>query len=314
MLKRGLPTLDGIIPLMKPKQFTSHDCVMVMRRLTGVRKIGHTGTLDPNVEGVLPICVGEATKAIPYMQQLPKVYVAEVTLGTATTTEDADGDIVEHKEITDLPTDDEIEKTLQLFLGEIKQTPPMYSAIRVDGKRLYEYARENLEVERPERTVTIHQIERLSNQITKANPSFQIKVTCSKGTYIRTLAVDIGKKLGYPAHMSFLKRIETDSFTIDETVTFEQVEKAIQTNQTGKILYPIVRGLAHMPVWQVSKEIKSRVLLGQKLQRPQQELGEPFLVMHEKELLAIYKYHEKNMDEIKPVRVFNMFKNEGELQ
>lgn len=314
MLKRGLRTVDGIIPLMKPKGFTSHDCVMVMRRITGVKKIGHTGTLDPNVEGVLPICLGEATKAIPYLQQLNKVYIADITLGVATTTEDADGEIVERKPVLDLPTTDAINKILNSFLGEIKQIPPMYSAIRVKGKRLYEYARENLEVERPERTVTIFDIERIDGELSAAEPSFRIIVNCSKGTYIRTLAVDIGKALGFPAHMSYLKRIETDSFTIDETVTFEQVEKAIAENRLEHILYPVARGLKYMPVWQVTEEVKQRVLLGQKLPRPILNINEPFLVMYKDELLAIYKNHEKNAHEIKPARVFNMYKNEGEVE
>lgn len=314
MLKRGLRTVDGIIPLMKPKGFTSHDCVMVMRRITGVKKIGHTGTLDPNVEGVLPICLGEATKTIPYLQQLNKVYIAEITLGVATTTEDADGEIVERKRVLNLPTADAINETLQSFLGEIKQIPPMFSAIRVKGKRLYEYARENIEVERPERTVTIFDMKRIDSELSEKEPSFRIIVNCSKGTYIRTLAVDIGKALGFPAHMSYLKRIETDSFTIDETVTFEQVEKAIEENRLADILYPVVRGLKHMPVWQVTKEVKQRVLLGQKLPLPNLNINEPFLVMYKDELLAIYKNHEKNAHEIKPVRVFNMYKNEGEVE
>jgi len=314
MLKRGLHTLDGIIPLMKPKGFTSHDCVQVMRGITGLRKVGHTGTLDPNVEGVLPICLGEATKTIPYLQQLNKVYVAEVTLGIATTTEDADGEIVEQIEVTEIPTEKEITDALTSFLGEITQIPPLYSAIRVNGKRLYEYARENIEVERPKRTVTIFSIDLLDKQVGQSNPSFQIVVNCSKGTYIRTLAVDIGKKLGYPAHMSYLKRIETDSFTIDETVTFEQIEEAMKEKRIGDVLFPVARGLRHMPVWQVSQDMKERVLLGQKLPRPAIDIDSPFAVKYGEELLAIYKYHEKNVDEIKPVRVFNMYKNEGEIK
>lgn len=306
--------MDGIIPLMKPKGFTSHDCVQVMRGITGMRKVGHTGTLDPSVEGVLPICLGEATKAIPYLQQLNKVYIAEITLGIATTTEDADGDIVEQVEVEDFPSQESIARTLTSFTGEIKQIPPMYSAIRVKGKRLYEYARENLEVERPERRVNIFSIQQVDNKLDQDKHTFQIIVDCSKGTYIRTLAVDIGRKLGYPAHMSYLKRIGTDSFTIEETVTFEQVEKAVAENRIEDVLHPVVRGLHHMPVWQVSEDIKRRVLIGQKLPRPETDLREPFLVMHNEELLAIYQYHERNDHEIKPVRVFNMYKNEGELQ
>lgn len=303
--------MHGIIPLMKPKGYTSHDCVQKIRNITGIKKVGHTGTLDPNVEGVLPICIGEATKTIPFLQQLKKVYEAEITLGTSTTTEDADGEIVESSDVITEPTDEQIIKTLQSFVGQIKQKPPMYSAVKIKGRRLYEYARQNIEVERPERTVTIYDIKRINNS---TNNPFSIEVVCSKGTYIRTLAVDIGRKLGYAAHMSSLIRIETDSFTIEETVTFDQIEQAMTNNRIEDVLYPIERALQHLPNLQVSKQMKHRILQGQKLKAPEEKLDEPFLMMYGKQLLAIYKYHEKNEHEIKPVRVFNMYKSEGEMK
>src|SRR5690625_2979508 len=174
--------MNGIIPLYKPKGMTSHDCVAKMRRLLKIKKIGHTGTLDPSVEGVLPICVGEATKIIPFLLPLKKVYIADVFLGKSTTTEDADGEIVLEKKVETPPTNEEIHTALRQFQGEIKQVPPMYSAIKVKGKKLYEYARENKEIERPSRTVTIYKIERLITESETNNP-FRIKVTCSKGTY-----------------------------------------------------------------------------------------------------------------------------------
>ncbi|NLI67618.1 MAG: tRNA pseudouridine(55) synthase TruB [Bacilli bacterium] len=305
--------MDGIIPLKKPKGLTSHDCVKKIRSITGIKKAGHTGTLDPNVEGVLPICLGEATKVIPFLQQLKKVYIAEVTLGTATTTEDADGEVIERKEMLDPPTDAEIEAALQSFIGEIKQTPPMYSAVRVKGKRLYEYARENKSVERPERTVTIYDIKRRKDlEELKDNASFTIEVSCSKGTYIRTLAVDIGKRLGYPAHMSKLIRIETDSFTIDETVTFSELEKAKEEDRLDELILPVGRALRHLPKIQVGHALKKRVLQGQKLRQPKEKLNAPFVIMHQHELLAIYEYDKRERGKIKPVRVFNMHKSEGE--
>lgn len=306
MYERGENIVNGIIPLMKPKGYTSHDCVQILRRLTKVRRIGHTGTLDPNVEGVLPICIGEATKAIPFMQRLPKTYVAEVALGTSTTTEDADGDVTETVDIVDVPTEAELDQVLASFLGEIVQIPPMYSAVRVRGKRLYEYAREQLEVERPERRVTIHDIARLSEIKEGTEPRFTIEVTCSKGTYIRTLAVDIGKKLGYPAHLAYLQRTETDSFTLDDTVTLEELEALAKEEALHTVLLPIERGLAHLPVWKVSEKLKPRILSGQKLRRPKEIEGSPFSVMYQDQLLAIYEEHKEN--EIKPVRVFNMHK------
>lgn len=291
---------------------TSHDCVQKIRKITGIKKVGHTGTLDPNVEGVLPICIGEATKVIPFLQQLKKVYIAEVTLGTATTTEDADGEIIEQVEIERGPSDAEIDEVLNSFIGQIKQTPPMYSAVKVKGKRLYEYARENKIVERPERTVTIYHIKRYPSANEETNRSFTIEVSCSKGTYIRTLAVDIGNRLGYPAHMSKLKRIETDSITIDETVTFDQLEIAKQENRLHEFILPIERVLTHLPALQVNDSLKKRILQGQKLRAPKKTLSEPFLMMYQNQLLAIYEYDRKQKGKIKPVRVFNMYKSEGE--
>ena len=141
--------MHGIIPLYKPKGMTSHDCVMKIRRMLQTKKVGHTGTLDPSVEGVLPICVGEATKIISFLLPLHKQYIADVFLGRSTTTEDADGETVEEKTLDSVPTEEEIRQVLASFTGEIIQIPPMYSAIKVNGKKLYEYARENIEIERP---------------------------------------------------------------------------------------------------------------------------------------------------------------------
>jgi len=287
---------------------TSHDCVAKMRRLLKIKKIGHTGTLDPSVEGVLPICVGEATKIIPFLLPLKKVYIADVFLGKSTTTEDADGEIVLEKKVETPPTNEEIHTALRQFQGEIKQVPPMYSAIKVKGKKLYEYARENKEIERPSRTVTIYKIERLITESETNNP-FRIKVTCSKGTYIRTLCVDIGKSLGYPAHMSYLQRTETDGITLAETVTFEQIEEAIHLGEIDTIFLPIEFGLNHLAIYRVDEAVKRKVLQGQKLPLPKQLLkSEPFIIMHENELLAIYEKHPINKSEIKPVRVFNIHK------
>src|SRR5690625_4579863 len=143
---------------------TSHDCVMKVRKLLHIKKVGHTGTLDPNVEGVLPICIGEATKIIPFLLDLKKVYIAEIILGRTTTTEDSDGETVQEEKVTLPPSDTEINRVLHQYTGKIEQTPPMYSAVKVKGKRLYEYARKNLEVERPVRQIMIYNIERLPIQ------------------------------------------------------------------------------------------------------------------------------------------------------
>lgn len=297
--------MNGILPLWKPKGMTSHDCVMKIRKILGTRKVGHTGTLDPEVEGVLVICIGQATKVVPYLTAMNKTYIAECSLGKATETEDAHGQVVEEETVTQPPSKQDIEDALKLFRGDITQIPPMYSAVRVNGKRLYEYARANEHVERPSRQVTIYELTQLKNEA-KNNQTFNIKAVCSAGTYMRTLCVDIGKQLGYPAHMSDLIRVEACSFTKEDTVTFSELEAAKEMDKTSELLFPISRGLEHFDTLHVSEDIAKKVLHGQKLAIPNPHLTtDPFLITFNEELLAIYEIHPDNPEEIKPVRVFN---------
>lgn len=273
--------MNGIIPLYKPKGMTSHDCVVKIRKLIKMKKVGHTGTLDPNVEGVLPICVGEATKIIPFVLELKKEYIAEVMLGASTTTEDPDGEIVEKVQLDRSPTNNEIKDVLKEFEGEIIQVAPMYSAVKVDGKRLYEYARQGIEVNRPKRNITIYEMEHLMKDKMSTNESFRIRVLCSKGTYIRTLCVDIGSRLGYPAHMSYLIRTNSDGITLKETVSFSDIKNYLDIGKIDNMLLPLTRGLAHLDVVQVDVNTKVKVLQGQKLTIPQQKLmTENFTMMH----------------------------------
>src|SRR5699024_3208622 len=166
-------------------------------------KVGHTGTLDPVVEGVLPICVGEDTKIIPFLLSLPKEYKTEVAIVSTTTTEDAAGEALEEMPVRASATAQEtVEQVLHDHQGHITQNPPMYSAVKVKGKKVYEYAREGIEVERPKRTITIHKASLIQEKTRLAEGKFQCRILCSKGTYIRTLCVTIGAALGYPAHMS----------------------------------------------------------------------------------------------------------------
>ncbi len=297
--------MNGILPLWKPKGMTSHDCVMKVRKIFETRKVGHTGTLDPEVEGVLVICVGQATKIVPFLTAMNKTYIAKCSLGEATETEDAHGNVVEKKVVTHPPSRQEIEEVLQDFKGEITQIPPMYSAVRVNGKRLYEYARANEYVERPSRQVTIYELTQLEDN-RDHSAEFQIKVVCSAGTYIRTLCVDIGKQLGYPAHMSDLMRIEACSFMKKDTVTFRELEEAKQINNVQDLLLPIAKGLEHLDVFNVDQNIAKKVLHGQKLAIPKKVLTtNPFIITSDQQLLAIYEIHPDNPKEIKPVRVFN---------
>ena len=189
--------MNGILPLWKEKGMTSHDCVYKLRKILGTKKVGHTGTLDPSVEGVLPICIGQATKVAEYVTDAGKEYEAVVTIGSATETEDADGAVVLSDESFKQIKRSEIESALKKLTGEIIQIPPMYSAVKVNGRKLYEYARKGLEVERPERIVTINKLELLNPlELYEGNDvSFQIRIACGKGTYIRTLAVQIGSCL-----------------------------------------------------------------------------------------------------------------------
>lgn len=296
--------LHGILPLWKPRGLTSHDCVIKIRKMFQTKKVGHTGTLDPDVEGVLPICIGKATKIVPFLTNTKKVYVAKLKLGTATNTEDASGEIVEEKVVNVMPLQKEIEEICLQFTGEIKQIPPMYSAVKVKGKKLYEYARENQYVERPVRTVNIEEISLLSPPDNKEH-TISFRVVCSKGTYIRTLCVDIGKALGYPAHMVSLVREATGAFSNKNAVTFATIEEAILNQRTTNILYPLQFGLTHLDVWNVDQEVAQRVLYGQKLPCNVQFKTDPFVVVHNNCVLAIYKVYEKQTGYVKPVRVFS---------
>lgn len=297
--------MNGILPLWKPRGMTSHDCVVKIRKLFRTKKVGHTGTLDPEVEGVLPICIGQATKIVPFLTDTKKTYIAEVSLGKSTETEDSQGKAIEEKPVLIPPDDKEIQAVLQTFKGIITQIPPMYSAVKVNGKKLYEYARANKFVERPERNVLIHEIERIpSNE--KRNNLFTIRVVCSKGTYIRTLCVDIGKKLGYPAHMSNLIRTQTASFDEKNTVTFATIEEKVKLNQQEDLLLPIIKGVEHLDSLNADDEMKKKVLYGQKLPKPENRLGtDPFIIKSNQQLLAIYQTHPEHPDQIKPVRVFS---------
>lgn len=296
--------MDGILPLWKPRGLTSHDCVQKVRKIFQMRKVGHTGTLDPNVEGVLVLCLGKATKIVPFLTATKKSYIARCTLGIATETEDATGAVVESKSVDQFPSKQEIKHILTSFQGEITQIPPMYSAVRVKGKRLYDYARNNEYVERPKRQVTIHQI--ALKEIDSKLDSFEMEIICSEGTYMRTLCVDIGKKVGYPAHMSHLVRTEASNFQAKETICFSQLKEAKENNMLQELLQPIERGLNHLDYLRVDQQTKFRVKNGQKLKKPDYHLKtKQFKMMYQDQVLAIYEVHPDNDQEIKPVRVFH---------
>jgi tRNA pseudouridine55 synthase len=298
---------NGVLPLHKPRGMTSHDCVAIIRKLLKTRKVGHTGTLDPEVNGVLPICIGKATKIVQYVTDYPKEYVAEISLGKSTTTEDQTGETVEEKTVDKQFTKDEINNVLRTFQGEITQIPPMYSAVKVNGKKLYEYARAGETVERPERKVTIHSIDLLNDQtVFEGNPlTFSIRVSCSKGTYIRTLATDIGKALGFPAHMSSLVRTASGPFTLDDTISFEQLEEMLKEERTEEFLIPIEQALYHFPKWKVNDKLAQKIKNGAVLD-VEVDLPEKFVIYDEDDhCIAIYIKHPSKPGLIKPEKVFS---------
>ncbi len=223
--------MNGILLIDKPLGKTSHDMVYFIRRLTGIKKVGHTGTLDPDATGVLPVCIGKATKVCDMLTATSKRYQATFILGKTTDTQDASGKVLTECEID--VTEEEIKNTVYEFIGEIEQIPPMFSAVKKDGKKLYELARKGITIEREPRTVTIHSIDVLDIDI--ENNSVTIDVFCSKGTYIRTLCEDIGLKLSCGAYMQSLRRTESGGFAIKDCKTCEELA---QIEDIATILIP----------------------------------------------------------------------------
>jgi tRNA pseudouridine55 synthase len=239
--------VSGILPLYKPAGMTSHDCVMRIRKLLHTKKVGHSGTLDPQVTGVLPLCIGNATKVADYLHEQPKKYIATMVLGQATDTEDGTGNVIATQPVNSPITKEKIQEVFSAFTGEISQMPPMYSAVKVGGIRLHEAARKGMAIEREARKVRIYELELIDGNLTGEYPSFTFQVTCSKGTYIRTLCKDMGEAFGYPAHMSYLQRIKSGPFSLDDCYTFAEIEKAIDEDKISSLLYPLDRAFTHYP-------------------------------------------------------------------
>ena len=272
--------ISGIINLKKEAGMTSHDAVFKLRKILHEKKIGHGGTLDPDVTGVLPIAVGKATRVIEYMTEAGKVYEGEITIGFSTTTEDASGDVVQTTPLTELD-EESVDKAMSSFEGQITQTPPMYSAVKVNGKKLYEYARAGQEVERPQRQVTITEFVRTGTA------RFTFRVACSKGTYVRTLSVDLGAKLGYASHMSALRRTASAGLTLDLALTLSQISEMVEAGDESFLL-PIEFGVQDLPAVQVTEEDAKEISFGRFISLESQEplvaafLGDKVLAIMEK--------------------------------
>ena len=302
--------MDGILPLWKEPGMTSHDCVFKLRKLLQTKKIGHGGTLDPDVAGVLPIFIGKGTKVIEFLSDEGKVYEGEVTLGYSTTTEDFSGEVVQKKPVTEPLTKDQIDHAMVQFIGEITQIPPMYSAVKVAGKRLYEYARNNEEVKRPIRKATINSFTRIS--VPKWNKeqqtqSWKFQVHCGKGTYIRTLAVDLGEALGYPAHMSQLTRLASGGFTKEQAITLAQVATYKEAGIVDKYLLPIEFGVKNFEQVAISDALWSKVKNGMRLSAADFGLtqipDQPIAIFYQEKVVSIYATYREDSDQLKPLKV-----------
>ena len=243
--------MNGILNLNKPAGYTSFDCVAVLRRLTGERKIGHTGTLDPQATGVLPVCIGKATRLLEFMDSAPKTYVCGCTLGLETDTQDIWGTIVcDRRPETASVTRESVEKALRCFEGEIEQKPPVFSAIKVNGKKLYEYAREGRKVDVPVRRVFIHSIRML--EWNGPEKPFTFEVACSRGTYVRSICHDLGQMLGCGACMSSLARTQTCGYSIEQSVSIDDL-KQMDAEQIESLLDLPEIAVSHLPKLELSE-------------------------------------------------------------
>lgn len=302
--------MDGILAIHKEVGMTSHDVVFKLRKILKTKKVGHTGTLDPEVSGVLPICVGKATRVSGYVMESGKSYRAEVTIGVSTTTEDQTGEIVDQKRVEqNLWDKDEIIATLKQLEGDIEQIPPMYSAVKVNGKKLYEYARQNIEIERPVRRVHINSINLISDIIYENDIcKFEIEVECGKGTYIRTLATQIGALLNYPAHMSHLIRLKSGGFILNQAIKLDDLREIVEQDKLQDVILPLEYGLNGLTKITVhDKNIVTRIQNGQKIEKSlidESKHDGEFVVWYEDKAIAIMDTYDKNETLYKPKKVF----------
>ena len=297
--------MDGIWNIRKEKGFTSHDVVAVVRKILHTKKVGHTGTLDPDAEGVLPICVGKATKLSEIIMDGTKVYRAMVRLGITTKTEDASGEVVEQNEVH--WDADAIREATQQFVGEIAQVPPMYSAIKVHGKKLYELAREGKEIARKARTVTIYGI-----QICRFLPPdrFEMEIACSKGTYIRTLCSDIGVKLGCGAHMESLIRTRTGTFRLEDAITLEELKTLAEEGKAEEAMLSMEAALTGYPRITVSAASTKLLYHGAKIYQGYYHCEQPLsagtvaaVFDSRKNLVGLYTVQKEETVYIKPYKM-----------
>lgn len=275
----------GVLVVDKPAGMTSHDVVAVVRRAAGTRRVGHTGTLDPDATGVLVCCVGDATRLVRFLQDSPKTYQASMVLGLATSTQDASGEPVFEADASAVD-EGALCAALTEFQGRIQQVPPMVSAVRVDGERLHELARRGEVVEREARTVTVHDL--VLEAFTpgeRATASFL--VTCSPGTYVRTIAHDLGEVLGVGGSLTALRRLANAGFTVDEAVSLDEVERRGADGSIDEVVVPTVHALRYRPTVEVDDATVRRLVHGASL--PSQGIDGVYAVRHRDDLVGVYR-------------------------
>lgn len=278
--------MNGVINIFKPRGMTSHDVVNIMRKIFKTKRIGHTGTLDPNATGVLPICIGKGTRIVEYLMDVNKEYIGELTLGIRTNTQDGDGKVIScsNKSIND----EYIIKIMSKYIGDRTQLPPMYSALKYKGKKLYELAREGKTVERTPRDISIHELNILN--IDKNNKVL-FHTKCSRGTYIRTLCDDIGMDLGTYGYMSYLIRVSVGSFRIEDSYSIDYIN-TLNYEELAKILTPMDKALKHMDSIVVQDTFYPKLINGLMLQiipEDHNKLNEPLKVYCKDSFIGIGK-------------------------
>ena len=282
---------NGIIVMDKPSDWTSMDVCAKLRGILREKRIGHAGTLDPMATGVLPVFIGRATRAVEFADKGDKEYVAGLKLGIATNTQDTSGDVLEQHPVSVTP--EQLESVLSQFRGDILQVPPMYSAIKINGKKLYELARKGREVERPARPVTIHA---LTVEGQTAPDEFILRVRCSKGTYVRTLCHDIGAALGCGGCMSSLRRTMAAGFTLEQAVTLEQVQAAADP---ADLLLGTDSLFAHLPELTLPEPAERKLRNGMTLVLPEAAPGEYRVYSQSGEFLALCRGESGKLTTIK---------------
>ncbi len=294
--------MNGIIIINKPRGFTSHDVVAKLRGILRQKKIGHTGTLDPEAEGVLPVCIGNATKVCDFLMDQPKEYIAGVKLGTITDTQDIFGEVLEERPVH--VTAEGLYDAISAHIGLISQLTPMYSARKVNGQKLCDLARQGITVDRKNKEVHIYEIELLTSDLAKG--TFSMRVRCEKGTYIRTLCNDIGEMLGCGACMTSLVRIATGGFKLQDAYTLKQVQEAKDTGDVEQLLISVDTLFPNAVKCSVTEEGIKLLQNGNPLRRvhliPDGEWTEQIRVYHENTFYALYVY--KGREQYYPLQMF----------